>query len=70
MDIVAGGRLVVSPIIEITDMPNAETYGVRLLGEVSFKIAGGFSAQVRGGYQARKFDSGGPGLGGSLSYAF
>jgi hypothetical protein len=70
MDIVAGGRLTVSPIIEITDMPNAEAFGVRLLGEVSIKIVGGFSAQIRGGYQARKFDSGGPGLGGSLSFAF
>ena len=70
MDIVAGSRLTVSPIIEITDMPNAETFGVRLIGELSLRIAGGFSAQVRGGYQARKFDSGGPGLGGSLSYAF
>jgi hypothetical protein len=70
MDIVAGSRLVVSPVVEITDMPNAEAFGVRLLGELSFKIAGGFSAQVRGGYQARKFDSGGPGVGGSLSYAF
>jgi len=70
MDIVAGSRMVVSPIVEITDMPNAQTFGVRLLAELSFKIAGGFSAQVRGGYQARKSDSGGPGVGGSLSYAF
>jgi hypothetical protein len=70
MDIVAGNRMLVSPIVEITDMPNARTFGVRLLAELSFKIAGGFSAQVRGGYQARKSDSGGPGVGGSLSYAF
>lgn len=70
IDIVAGSRLLVSPIVEITDMPNARTFGVRLIGEVSIKIAGGFSAQVRGGYQARRFDSGGPGLGGSLSYSF
>jgi hypothetical protein len=70
MDIVGGSRLTVSPMIEITDMPNAETFGVRLLGELSFKIAGGFSAQLRGGYSARKFNSGGPGIGGSLSYAF
>jgi hypothetical protein len=70
MDIVAGSRLLVSPIIEITDMPNARTFGVRLLAELSFKISDGFSAQLRGGYQARKFDSGGPGIGGSLSYAF
>lgn len=70
MDIVSGSRLLVSPIIEITDMPNARTFGVRLLAELSFKISDGFSAQVRGGYQARKFDSGGPGVGGSLSYSF
>lgn len=70
MDIASGSRLVVSPIIEISDMPNARTFGVRLLAEVSIKITDGFSAQLRGGYQARKFDSGGPGVGGSLSYAF
>ncbi len=70
MDIVAGSRLLVSPMIEITDMPGAEAFGVRLIGELSIKIAGGLSAQLRGGYQARKFDSGGPGAGGSLSYAF
>jgi len=70
IDIVAGSRLLVSPIVEVTDMPHAQTFGVRLIGELSIKIAGGFSAQLRGGYQARKFDSGGPGLGGSLSYAF
>ncbi|MBK9263016.1 MAG: hypothetical protein IPM54_24830 [Polyangiaceae bacterium] len=70
MDIVGGSRLLISPIIEITDMPNAEAFGVRLVGEVSFKVTSGFSVQLRGGYQARKFNSGGPGLGGSLSYAF
>lgn len=70
MDIVAGSRMLVSPIVEITDMPNAQTFGVRLLAELSFKISGGFSAQVRGGYQARKSNSGGPGVGGSLSYSF
>ncbi len=70
MDIVSGSRLHVSPIIEITDMPNARTFGVRLLAEFSIKITDGFSAQIRGGYQARKFDSGGPGVGGSLSYSF
>lgn len=70
MDIVGGSRLLVSPIIEITDMPNADAFGVRLVAEVSIKIAGGFSAQIRGGYQARRFNSGGPGVGGNLSFAF
>ncbi len=57
MDIVSGSRLLVSPIIEITDMPNARTFGVRLLAELSVKISDGFSEQLRGGYQERKFDS-------------
>lgn len=70
MDIVAGSRLIVSPAVEVTDMPNAQAFAVRLIGELSFKISGGFSAQLRAGYQARKFNSGGPGAGGSLSYAF
>ncbi len=70
MDIVGGSRLVISPIIEVTDMPNADDFGVRLLGEVAIKVSGGFSVQIRGGYQARNFTSGGPGFGGNLSYAF
>ncbi|MRG94569.1 hypothetical protein [Polyangium spumosum] len=70
LDLVAGDRVMVSPIVEVTDMPNAEAYGVRLLGEVGITIGRGFSVQVRGGYQARRSTSGGPGFGGSLLYAF
>lgn len=70
LDLVAGERLMVSPIVEVTDMPNAEAFGVRLLGEVGIALGGGFSLQLRGGYQARRSTSGGPGFGGSLSYAF
>ncbi|MDI1450071.1 hypothetical protein [Polyangium sp. 6x1] len=70
LDLVAGDRVLVSPIVEVTDMPNAEAYGVRLLGEVGIALGRGFSVQVRGGYQARRSTSGGPGFGGSLLYAF
>ncbi|MFO0674329.1 MAG: hypothetical protein U0235_32745 [Polyangiaceae bacterium] len=70
VDLVANRRLVLSPIIEVTDMPHADRAGVRLLGEVGVDLGQGFHANVRGGYQARTFDQGGPTLGGGLAYAF
>jgi len=70
MDVVATERLTVAPIVEVTDMPHAETFGVRLLAEATAALGGGFSVAVRGGYQARKSTSGGPGFGGNLSLAF
>jgi hypothetical protein len=51
-------------------MPHAATAGVRLLGEAGFNLGAGFRVDVRGGYQARSFDRGGPSLGGGLAYAF
>lgn len=70
MDIPASSRFLFSPIIEITDMPHADSFGVRLLGELSFDVGAGFSIAVRGGYQARLFTEGGASTGGTLSYAF
>jgi hypothetical protein len=70
MDIAATDRFMISPIIEVTDMPHSEHFGVRLLGEAAFVIGGGFSVAARGGYQAREAASGGVGLGGRLSLAF
>lgn len=70
MDVVAVDRVTVAPIVEITNMPSAEKYGVRLLGEVALDLGGGFGAALRGGYQARLATSGGPSAGGTLSYAF
>jgi hypothetical protein len=70
LDLVAGDRVMISPIVEVTDMPNAEAFGVRLLGEVGISLVRGFSLQLRGGYQARRSTSGGPGFGGALSFAF
>jgi hypothetical protein len=70
LDIVANHRLSLSPIVEVSNMPHADTAGVRLLGEAGMNLGGGFHASLRGGYQARSFDQGGPTLGGGLSYAF
>jgi hypothetical protein len=58
----------IAPIIEVTNMPHANHYGVRLLGEVALHLGQGWITSLRGGYQARKFDSGGPGFGAGLAY--
>jgi hypothetical protein len=70
MDIAVVERVMISPMIEVTDMPHAEAFGVRLLGEAAFVLGGGFAAGVRGGYQARKSTSGGPSFGGHVALAF
>ena len=67
---VASDRVTVAPVVEVTDMPHAENFGVRLLGELGFALGGGFGAAIRGGYQARRWTEGGPGLGVNLSLAF
>jgi len=70
MDIRASDRITVAPIVEVTDMPHADNWGVRLLGEVTGQLGSGFSASLRGGYQARVSTGGGPSAGGTLGYAF
>ncbi len=70
LDVAASKRLLLSPIIEVTSMPHADSAGVRLLGEGRVDLGRGFGLVVRGGYQARTFDRGGPTLGGGLAYAF
>jgi hypothetical protein len=70
MDIAARRDLIISPIIEVTDMPHADRFGVRLLTEARFDAGNGFGIGVVGGYQARVATSGGPTLGLSASYAF
>lgn len=64
------GRFRVSPIVEVTDAPHADRAGVRLLTELGLELAQGFCIALRGGYQARDFNSGGPGFGASLAYGF
>lgn len=70
LDIVANRRFAVAPIVEVTNMPHADSAGVRLLTEASVAITPGWKLSARGGYQARTFDRGGPTLGAGLAYAF
>jgi hypothetical protein len=70
MDLIAGEGVVVAPTIEVTDMPSADKFGVRLLAEVAVDVGQGFGVALRGGYQARVSTSGGPSAGATLSYAF
>jgi hypothetical protein len=70
VDVQVAGRVTLAPVIEVTDMPHADAFGVRLYGDASVYIGRGFSLGVRGGYQARRSTSGGPGVGGTASFAF
>jgi hypothetical protein len=70
MDILANRSLLIAPIIEVTDMPHADRFGVRLLGEMRYDLGSGFGLGVRGGYQARMSTGGGPSVGGIMAYAF
>ena len=70
MDIAARRDLVISPIVEVTDMPHADRFGVRLLTQARFDAGKGFGLALLGGYQARVATSGGPTVGLSGSYAF
>lgn len=70
LDVVANKRFSVSPIIEVSNMPHADRAGVRLLAEAGVGLGNGIRVDVRGGYQARSFDQGGPTLGSGLAYAF
>jgi len=70
MDIAARHDLIISPIVEVTDMPHAERFGVRLLTEARYDAGRGFGLGFVGGYQARVATSGGPTVGLSGSYAF
>ncbi|MEP7051990.1 MAG: hypothetical protein ABJB12_16615 [Pseudomonadota bacterium] len=70
LDIIANSRIGVAPVIEVTNMPHADNYGVRLLGEVSGQLGQGFSAAARAGYQARVSTGGGPSAGATLAYSF
>ncbi len=69
-DVVVDRRLRVAPSLEVTGMPHASSAGVRLLIDVGVDLGQGWLATLRGGYQARVFNSGGPAVGGGLTYAF
>ena len=67
---VANRWLTLAPIVEVSNMPHADTAGVRLLTDAGIALGRGFAAHLRGGYQARSFDQGGPTIGAGLGYAF
>ena len=70
MNVATGKRVILSPMVEVTDMPHAESFGVRLLAETRLTLGGGVELDLRGGYQARRSVSGGPSFGGTLAVAF
>jgi hypothetical protein len=70
LDILVKEGITVGPLIEATDMPHADTFGVRLLGDASFALPRGFMIGARAGYQARRSSSGGVSLGTTVGYAF
>jgi hypothetical protein len=70
LDIQAHEQIRVSPIVEVTNAPSADDFGMRLLAEVGWDIGSGFSIAGRSGYQARLSTSGGITAGGTLGYAF
>jgi len=70
LDLSLHHRVILAPAVEVTDMPHAEAFGVRLTSDLAVNFGKGFSVALRGGYQARKSTSGGIAGGGALSYAF
>ncbi len=70
LDLAASRAVCIAPMIEATDMPHADRFGVRLLTEVRWEMGGGFQLAARGGYQARVSTSGGPAASLALGYGF
>jgi hypothetical protein len=70
VDIGVSDRIVLSPIVEATNMPNADRYGVRLLAQLGVQLTSQFRLLALGGYQARKAVSGGPSIGLTTDLSF
>jgi len=70
LDILVREGITVAPVVEVTDMPHAESFGVRLFGDAAIALPRGFGLGLRAGYQARRSTSGGVGLGTTASYSF
>lgn len=70
VDITATPWLTLSPTVEATDFPYAESYGVRLLLGLGVDLGSGFGLNLRGGYQARQRASGGASAGLGVTLAF
>lgn len=70
LDLPVTSRFTLAPSVEVTDMPHAERFGVRLLADGLIGIGHGFSLGLRGGYQARVSRSGGPTIGATVQLGF
>ena len=70
LDLPVTQRFALGPSIEVTDMPHAENFGVRLLTDATIGIGKGFALGLRGGYQARVSRSGGPTVGATMQLGF
>src|SRR5262249_1679932 len=70
LDLPVSDRITLAPGGEVTAMPHADRFGVRLLPDAGFVLGRGFSLWVRGGYQARISQSGGPAAGATVQYGF
>ncbi len=70
MNVEVVNHLILSPAVEVTDMPHAENFGLRLLGEAKVTIGHSVEIGLGGGYLARLSVSGGPSLGGTFGLAF
>src|SRR5262249_38064574 len=70
LDVAAARRVILSAVVEGTNMPHASRFGARLFGEIGVDLGGGFRVVGRGGYQARDSASGGPSAGLAGSFAF
>jgi hypothetical protein len=66
----ANAWLTVSPHVEVTDMPHARDFGVRLTTELEAELGRGWSVAARGGYQARAAAEGGVSTGASLRFSY
>jgi hypothetical protein len=63
-------RLPMGASIEVTNFPSNDQYGVRLLFDVGYRMANGFSLRVSAGYRGRTSLAGGPAIGLEWGYAF
>jgi hypothetical protein len=70
LDLPVTARVTLAPNIEVTDMPHADEFGVRLLADGGFVLGKGFTLWLRGGYQARISRSGGPAVGATVQFGF
>lgn len=70
LDVPAGRRFMLSPIVEVTNMPHASQAGARLLLDTSADLGRGVGLVLRVGYMARSWTDAGFGGGLSVSYAF